>query len=121
MPELAEFWGKALGNRIWQQSWGAGGEGSGWGETLVSPAASRQLSSMRVGGKSEVFVSGGRIATAPRRRQLETAACWAGAGVVARADGERGSRLGARPSSSSPGLRAGLFLGLKPELSLAPC
>lgn len=55
MPELVGFGSKALGSCIWQRSWVGG---SGWGQTLVSPAASRQLSSMRVGGKSEVFVPG---------------------------------------------------------------
>lgn len=120
MPELAGFWGKALGNRIWQQS---GRGGSGWRETLVSPAASRQLSSMRVGGKPGVFVSEEGGKNSERSSSMGNGEL-PRVGLV-RVAGERGGRLGALPSSSSsssiPGPRAGLFLGLKPELFLAPC
>lgn len=49
--QLVGCWGTALGNGIWQRSC----RGRKWLGELWSPAASRQLSSMRVGGKLEGF------------------------------------------------------------------
>lgn len=76
----------------------AGGQDVVGGDFGLS-CGSRQFSSMTVGGKAEDFVWGEDWEHSPSAGNWKLLAL------------ER-DRLGALPSSSSPGPRAGLFLGL---------
>jgi len=71
----------------------------------------RRLAAPRVGGQAEGFGWGGGWRELPVRRQLETATRWAC---------EWGGCSAFLLLLFLPGPRAGLFLGPKPTLSLAP-